>query len=108
MIYRLIHASGPNITDEIRLACVYGIIPQGAEMFYYHQKDEQTIEVYRSNPEFFLYGNIFNGPIGLQKTDEIKFDQKASESISEISVKDSNPPTNSILSKIKSYFAGVK
>jgi len=69
--HRLIHASGANTTDEIRLACVYGIIPSGAEMFYYHQKDEQTIEVYRSNPEFFLYGNIFEGPKGLKKVKEI-------------------------------------
>lgn len=69
--HRLIHASGSNTTDEIRLACVYGIIPHGAEMFYYHQKDEATIEVYHSNPEFFLYGNIFEGPRGLTKKAEI-------------------------------------
>ena len=68
--HRLIHASGANSTDEIRLACVFGVIPNGAEMFYYHQKDEQTVEVYESNPEFFLYGNIFEGPKGLKKVGE--------------------------------------
>lgn len=74
--HRLIHASGTNTTDEIRLACVYGVIPKGAGMFYYHKKDEQTIEVYKSNPEFFLYGNIFEGPKSLEKVGEIALSKK--------------------------------
>ncbi|CAM6004738.1 unnamed protein product [Sphagnum balticum] len=75
--HRLIHASGANTTDEIRLACVYGIIPQGAEMLYYHGKDAQTVEVYKSNPEFFLYGNIFEGPKGLEKIGEVPMENKS-------------------------------
>ncbi len=71
--HRLIHASGENKTDEIRLAAVYGVIPQGADMYYYHGKDEHTVEVYRSNKEFFLYENIFEGPGKLQKVDEIAY-----------------------------------
>jgi hypothetical protein len=82
--HRLIHASGPNTTDEIRLACVYGIIPDGAEMFYYHRKDEQTIEVFNSNPEFFLYGNIFEGPKGLKKRGEITLQPRQSTYFSRI------------------------
>jgi hypothetical protein len=69
--HRLIHASGENQSDQIRLATVYGVIPDEAEMRYYHQKDPETIEVYRSNKEFFLYGNIFEGPKGLEKIDEL-------------------------------------
>lgn len=68
--HRLIHASGPNQTDQIRLAAVYGVIPEDALMYYYHKKDEQTIEVYASNKEFFLYENIFEGPRTLQKVNE--------------------------------------
>jgi hypothetical protein len=64
--HRLVHASGENHSDEIRLAAVYGIIPLGARMFYYHKADENTVEVFESNPEFFLYGNIFEGPKGLR------------------------------------------
>lgn len=64
--HRLIHASGENNTDEIRLAAVYGIIPGGAQMYYYHKADDHTVEVFESNPEFFLYGNIFEGPKGLK------------------------------------------
>jgi len=82
--HRLIHASGVNTTDEIRLACVYGIIPKGAEMFYYHQKDEQTIEVFKSNPDFFLYGNIFEGPKGLEKAGEVALKGKGNNYFSRI------------------------
>jgi len=64
--HRLLHASGENTTDEIRLAAVYGIITDNSSMRYYHQADEKTIEVFESNPEFFLYGNIFEGPKGLK------------------------------------------
>jgi len=71
--HRLIHASGENKTDEIRLAAVFGIIPDDADMFYYHKKDEKTIEVYESNKEFFLYENIFEGPRKLKKLREIPY-----------------------------------
>ena len=71
--HRLLHASGNNNTDEIRLATVFGIIPDEAEMVYYHQKDEDTIEIYKSNPAFFLYGNIFEGPKNLKLAGEIKY-----------------------------------
>lgn len=64
--HRLIHASPDNLTDEVRLACVYGIIPKDVPMYYYHKNEQGNIEVYESNPEFFLYGNIFAGPKGLK------------------------------------------
>lgn len=70
--HRLIHASGENKTDEIRLATVMGVIPNEATMFYYHQKDDRHIEVYESNPDFFLYGNIFEGPKNLKLLYEIE------------------------------------
>ncbi len=63
--HRLLHASGENTSPEIRLAAVYGIIPDKSSMRYYHKADEKTVEVFESNPEFFLYGNIFEGPKGL-------------------------------------------
>lgn len=72
--HRLIHASGENKTDEIRLAAVFGIIPDEAAMLYYHKKDETTIEVYESNKEFFLYENIFEGPRKLKKLSELPYD----------------------------------
>ncbi len=71
--HRLLHASGENSSNEIRLAAVYGIIPQKAEMLYYHKADENTVEVFESNPEFFLYGNIFEGPKGLKSREKINY-----------------------------------
>src|ERR1043165_4564815 len=67
--HRLLHASGENKSEQLRLATVYGIIPAGAQMYYYHKADENTVEVFESNPDFFLYQNIFEGPIGLKKVD---------------------------------------
>lgn len=64
--HRLIHASPDNHTDEIRLVCVYGIISRDVPMYYYHKNEQEDIEVYESNPDFFLYGNIFEGPTGLK------------------------------------------
>jgi len=64
--HRLLHASGENFTDEIRLAAVYGIIPQGAQLYYYHKIDDNTVQVFESHPDFFLKGNIFDGPKGLK------------------------------------------
>lgn len=72
--HRLLHASAENHSDEIRLAAVYGIIPDKADMKYYHKKDDHTIEVYGSNPDFFLYGNIFEGPKNLQKEGELRYE----------------------------------
>lgn len=74
--HRLIHASGVNNSDEIRLVCVYGIIPNGAQMYYYHKNENEDIEVYGSNPDFFLYGNIFEGPKGLKKVKTITVQKK--------------------------------
>jgi len=72
--HRLLHASGENSSDEIRLAAVYGIIPDKSSMRYYHKVDDKTVEVFESNPEFFLYGNIFEGPKGLKSLSKFPFD----------------------------------
>jgi hypothetical protein len=72
--HRLLHASGENASDEIRLAAVYGIIPDQSGMLYYHKADDKTVEVFESNPEFFLYGNIFEGPKGLKSLRKFNFD----------------------------------
>lgn len=58
--HRLIHASDPNRSNGLRLAAVYGIIPQTAAMYYYYGNNGQ-VEVYESNVDFFLEGNIQEG-----------------------------------------------
>jgi hypothetical protein len=58
--HRLFHASDPNQTNELRIAAVFGIIPQNAEMLYYFGKVDK-IEVYESSVDFFMNGNIQKG-----------------------------------------------
>lgn len=77
--HRLIHASPENHTDEIRLACVFGIIPNNAQMYYYHKNEHGDIEEYESNPDFFLYGNIFEGPKGLKLKRTVQCGQEKKE-----------------------------
>lgn len=58
--HRLFHASHANVSDTWRVACVYGIIPEEAEMYYYFGNGDQ-IEMYESNVDFFMNGNIQRG-----------------------------------------------
>jgi len=94
--HRLLHASGQNTTDEIRLAAVYGIIPDKSSMRYYHQADEKTVEVFESNPEFFLYGNIFEGPKGLKSLHKFKhnFPQITADQVKRFIDPSYTPPVN--------------
>lgn len=64
--HRLLHASGENNTEELRLAAVYGIIPKDAQMYYYHKVDDGTVEEFESSPAYFLFGNTFEGPKDLK------------------------------------------
>ncbi len=110
--HRLLHASGENTTPEIRLAAVYGIIPDKSSMRYYHKAGENTVEVFESNPEFFLYGNIFEGPKGLKSLNTFKFDfpQITTDKFNRLVDPNYTPPQNngpqpapSFLSRLKSF-----
>lgn len=68
--HRLYHASYPNQTDELRLATVFGIKPTEAEMFYYFGESD-NIGVYKSSVDFFMEGNIQQGPEVLERVGEI-------------------------------------
>lgn len=58
--HKLYHASTPNITDELRVAAVFGLKQKDKPMFYYFGNDSD-VEVYKSNVDFFLSGNIQEG-----------------------------------------------
>ncbi len=111
--HRLLHASGENQTNEIRLAAVYGIIPKGAQMMYYHKADDNTVEVFESNPDFFLYGNIFEGPKGLKSVAKIPYNflqfdkQRLLDELIARKVIDPPPPAAeppTFLSRLRSFF----
>ena len=69
--HRLYHASYPNQTSELRIATVFGIIPENAEMYYYFG-NENSVDVYQSNLEFFMEGDIQKGPALLKKVKTIE------------------------------------
>ncbi|MCB0509813.1 MAG: phytanoyl-CoA dioxygenase family protein [Bacteroidetes bacterium] len=64
--HRLYHASYPNLTEEYRLACVFGIKPKDAQMYYYFGNNGK-IEQYKSSVDFFMKGDIQKGPEILEK-----------------------------------------
>lgn len=64
--HRLFHASEPNTTSQLRVAAVFGIIPDGAQMYYYSGNDGK-VEKYESNLDFFMKENIQDGPKILTK-----------------------------------------
>ena len=106
--HRLLHASGENSSDEIRLAAVYGIIPDKGNMRYYHKADEKTVEVFESNPEFFLFGNIFEGPKGLKSLGKFEHDfpEVTTDQFNHLldplySPPQNNQPATSLFKKIK-------
>lgn len=68
--HRLFHASYPNKTDELRVATVFGIIPQDAQMYYFFG-DGDAVNVYESSVDFFMEGNIQKGPEVLKKVNTI-------------------------------------
>lgn len=71
--HRLVHGSPQNQTDTLRLACVYGIIPAGAEMRYYRQEGP-LLNSYRSNVDFFLLGDPETGPGELESLGSQAYD----------------------------------
>jgi hypothetical protein len=73
--HRLYHASFPNQLDTLRLATVFGIKPKEADMLYYFGEGE-NIGVYKSSVDFFMEGNIQEGPSILEKIASIAVTQK--------------------------------
>ncbi len=69
--HRLYHASYPNQLDTLRLATVFGIKPKEADMFYYYGEGEK-VGVYRSSVDFFMEGNIQEGPLVLKKLGQVR------------------------------------
>lgn len=70
--HRLLHASAVNETDEPRLAVVFGIIPDKADMRLYYMNDGVVGE-YENSVDFFMTKNILEGPQGLKKLRDIDY-----------------------------------
>ena len=59
--HRLLHASGVNQTDQLRLATVTGIVPKGAPLLHY-RKDDWAVRSYHSSVDFYLRENPETSP----------------------------------------------
>jgi hypothetical protein len=70
--HRLLHASGINHTEIPRLAVVFGIIPEKAEMRY-HYLENGIVSEYESNLDFFFNFDILKGPQGLKKLQDLDY-----------------------------------
>ena len=70
--HRLLHASAINETDEPRVAVVFGIIPQKAEMRLYYMNGDVVSE-YENTVDFFFRNNILQGPQGLKKLRDLDY-----------------------------------
>lgn len=71
--HALLHGSMPNLSQNDRIACACGIIPNNAEMRFYWN-NQGKVEEYESSKEFFLTENVFTGPHGLKKIRDVDFD----------------------------------
>lgn len=63
--HALWHSSPQNQTNELRLAFVLGVVPQGADLKYYRQNGD-TVEEYASHPNFFFENDRESGPHDLE------------------------------------------
>ena len=51
----LIHASNENRSDHDRIAVTYGLIPQAAQLRFYHLNEAKKVEEYEVGADFFQY-----------------------------------------------------
>jgi hypothetical protein len=71
--HALLHASGINTSNDLRIACACGVIPSEAEMKFYWNNNG-IVEEYESSAEFFMKENIFSEPKGLKKIQDLQYD----------------------------------
>ncbi len=71
--HALLHASQPNRSSEMRIACASGVMPEEADMLFYWNNNG-IVEEYESSPDFFLQENVFTRPQGLKKRKEVIYD----------------------------------
>jgi ectoine hydroxylase-related dioxygenase (phytanoyl-CoA dioxygenase family) len=61
--HALIHASHLNVSGVDRLAVTLGLIPERAQLLFYHRNEKNEIEKYEVDNEFFMqYNNIGQKP----------------------------------------------
>ncbi len=59
----LIHASGPNMSENDRVIATYGLVPEAAELCFYHREPDGRVSKYKIQDDFFItYNQIGSAP----------------------------------------------
>lgn len=70
----LLHASPANLGPVIRPIATFGLVPQDAEMLFYHRLENGKVEKYSVDDDFFLtYNQIGQAPENGKKLDEFDY-----------------------------------
>ncbi len=101
--HRLLHGSGVNQSNHMRITTVFGIIEEQAQMKFYYKANNQVDE-YECDSSFFMEGNPQEGPKGLLLNKSIPWDFLAYNKRSIRKLLIQNGYNHSILSKIKNIF----
>ncbi|MFN8287518.1 MAG: phytanoyl-CoA dioxygenase family protein [Chitinophagales bacterium] len=71
----LVHASHLNSTANNRIAVTYGLVPQQAQLFFYHLDEAGDVDCYEVEDDFFLkYDNHGERPTFVQPARKLKED----------------------------------
>ena len=76
--HAILHASPPNLSQKLRIAVTYGLLPENAEMCFYHQSSPGMVEKYTVKPDFFHRYNTMIGqaPSWLQPSETFNYVEK--------------------------------
>lgn len=71
----LVHASHLNTTANNRVAVTYGLVPQQAQLYFYHLAEDDAVDCYEVEDDFFLkYDNHGERPTFVQPARKLNED----------------------------------
>jgi hypothetical protein len=70
--HRLIHASGPNKTNDPRIVAVLGMVETDAPMMIFYGEDKK-ITAYACDPQYYLEKNPNEGPDGIAPIESFNY-----------------------------------
>lgn len=73
--HALIHASHLNSSEADRIAVTYGLVPQQAQLLFYHKNETGTVDKYVVADDFFLnYDNHGERPTFIEPSEQVSED----------------------------------
>ena len=72
--HALLHASPPNLSGKDRVVATFGLVPQAAQLYFFHRNENGLVEKYKTQDDFFLtYNKIGSAPRFGEKIDEFNY-----------------------------------